>query len=85
MNPLILAWVIQATGQLVAVKLVERRRMDEGEEELLRLEVSLLKELQHPHIIQLLDFVEDTDRFHLVLELCAGGEVFDKIVEKVGK
>lgn len=36
----------------------------------------------HPNIIHLLDVYEDDDAVHLVLELCRGGELFDRIVEQ---
>lgn len=36
----------------------------------------------HPNVIHLIDVYEDADAVHLVLELCSGGELFDRIVEK---
>ena len=34
----------------------------------------------HPNVIDLYDVYEDQDGVHLVLELCSGGELFDRIV-----
>lgn len=34
----------------------------------------------HPNVIHLYDVYEDIDGVHLVLELCSGGELFDRIV-----
>lgn len=34
----------------------------------------------HPNMIDLYDVCEDQDGVHLVLELCSGGELFDRIV-----
>lgn len=34
----------------------------------------------HPNVIDLYDVYEDTNGVHLVLELCSGGELFDRIV-----
>ena len=45
-------------------------------------EVSLLKSLKHDRILQLDEIYEDSEYVHLVTELCTGGELFDKIVEK---
>lgn len=36
----------------------------------------------HPNVIHLIDVYEDADAVHLVLELCKGRELFDRIVEK---
>lgn len=34
----------------------------------------------HPNVIHLYDVCEDTAGIHLILELCSGGELFDRIV-----
>ncbi len=41
-----------------------------------------MKELDHPHVIKLFDVFEDARFVYLVMELCEGGELFDKIIEK---
>jgi len=45
-------------------------------------EVPLLQEINHQNVIKLVDFFEDEDYIHLVTELCHGGELFTRIVEK---
>jgi protein-serine/threonine kinase len=43
-------------------------------------EVTILRELQHPNIVQLIDMVE-TDRYiGIILEYASGGELFDHIL-----
>ncbi|XP_042480430.1 calcium and calcium/calmodulin-dependent serine/threonine-protein kinase-like [Macadamia integrifolia] len=36
----------------------------------------------HPNVIDLYDLYEDKNGVHLVLELCSGGELFDRIVDQ---
>ncbi|KAK2983483.1 hypothetical protein RJ640_006496 [Escallonia rubra] len=36
----------------------------------------------HPNVIHLYDVCEDTSGVHLILELCSGGELFDRIVSQ---
>ncbi|XP_043724386.1 calcium and calcium/calmodulin-dependent serine/threonine-protein kinase-like [Telopea speciosissima] len=36
----------------------------------------------HPNVIDLYDLYEDLNGVHLVLELCSGGELFDRIVDQ---
>jgi calcium/calmodulin-dependent protein kinase I len=65
-----------------AVKCVDRRKMTESDEAALLDEVSILKELKHPHIIRLYDFFVDANTYYLILERMDGGELFDRIVAK---
>lgn len=48
-------------------------------------QVNVLQSINHPHIISFYDFFVTRDKYYLVLELCGGGELLDKIVEKVNK
>ena len=36
----------------------------------------------HPHVAELIEVFEDAKAIHLVLELCKGGELFDRVVSK---
>lgn len=43
-----------------------------------------MKMLQdHPNTIKLYEVYEDKESYHLILELCSGGELFDQIIAKV--
>ena len=46
-------------------------------------EITLLKAISHPHVIEFYGFYEEPTRLLLVVELCQGGELLDKIVQKV--
>jgi len=46
----------------------------------LRDEITILKQLDHPHIVKLEDVFEDRQNLFLVMEMCAGGELYDRIV-----
>jgi calcium-dependent protein kinase len=41
-----------------------------------------LRKLDHPNIIKLYETFEDDRNIYMVTELCSGGELFDKIIEK---
>lgn len=48
-----------------------------------RREVEIMKHLpQHLNIVTLKDTYEDNNNVHLVMELCEGGELFDRIVAR---
>ena len=42
-------------------------------------EINLLKKLDHPNILRILETYSDNSKFYLVTELCKGGELFDFI------
>ena len=54
------------------------------EDEILSLkeEVQVLRTVDHPNIIKLYEFYEESDKFYMVTELMEGGELFDRIVKK---
>lgn len=45
-------------------------------------EIAILQMLDHPNVLKLYEYFEDSKNVYLITELCTGGELFDKIVEK---
>ncbi|EMC99919.1 hypothetical protein BAUCODRAFT_21612 [Baudoinia panamericana UAMH 10762] len=43
-------------------------------------EVQIMRQLDHPNIVGLIDFSESRQYYYIVLELCPGGELFHQIV-----
>ncbi len=46
-------------------------------------EIKLLGELKHASIIRLVEVFEDEKYYHLITDLCFGGELYDKIADRV--
>lgn len=63
-----------------AIKSIRKSKV--GKVDVLKREVALLKECEHPNIIHLVEVHEDQKYLHLITELCTGGELFDRIIEK---
>mmetsp|Transcript_14126 Transcript_14126/g.28819 ORF Transcript_14126/g.28819 Transcript_14126/m.28819 type:complete len:529 (+) Transcript_14126:113-1699(+) len=63
-----------------AIKSIRKSKV--GKVDVLKREIALLKEVHHPHIIELVEVHEDQKYLHLITELCTGGELFDRIIEK---
>nr|CEL76886.1 TPA: ULK kinase [Toxoplasma gondii VEG] len=78
------------TGEVFAVKIIERKmtakeQMAPGRpsnEAMIKSEVNILKDLDHPNVVKYVDFFEDRHFFYAVLELCDGGELFHEIVKR---
>mmetsp|Transcript_26994 Transcript_26994/g.64447 ORF Transcript_26994/g.64447 Transcript_26994/m.64447 type:complete len:510 (+) Transcript_26994:94-1623(+) len=61
-----------------AVKIIER---DPKTDEAVLHEVTIMNQLDHPNLVKAVDFFEEEDYFYIVMELMAGGDVFDRIIE----
>lgn len=72
------------TGDALACKTISKRRLrnivDIAD---IRREVEIMRHLPpHPNLVRFVDAYEDRDAVHLVMELCEGGELFDRIVAR---
>lgn len=69
--------------QTKAVRAVKAMRKSKKANEIqaLQMEIQIMKSLDHPHICKLHEVFEDAKKHYLVMELCTGGELFDRIVE----
>lgn len=67
---------VKYSGQIVALKFISKRGKSDKDLQNLRLEINILKELDHPNIIRLLDSFETTTDFVVVTEI-AYGELFE--------
>lgn len=43
-------------------------------------EVQIMRQLDHPNVVKLVDFSESRQYYYIILELCPGGELFHQIV-----
>jgi calcium-dependent protein kinase len=68
------------SGAWYAIKSIRKSKVSKIE--VLKREIEILKEVKHPHIIELTEVYEDERYLHLITEICSGGELFDRIIEK---
>ncbi|KDP43357.1 hypothetical protein JCGZ_25462 [Jatropha curcas] len=74
----------KATNRQYACKSIPKRKLlcKEDYEDVWR-EIQIMHHLsEHPNVVQIKGTYEDTMFVHLVMELCGGGELFDRIVAK---
>ncbi|XP_038868914.1 serine/threonine-protein kinase NIM1-like [Salvelinus namaycush] len=67
------------TKDKVAIKILDKTKLDQKTQRLLSREISSMERLQHPNIIRLYEVVETLSRLHLVMEYAGGGELYTKI------
>nr|GME04290.1 calcium-dependent protein kinase 2-like [Ipomoea batatas] len=72
------------TGEQFACKTIAKRKLVNKEDiEDVRREVQIMHHLTgQPNVVELKGAYEDKQSVHLVMELCAGGELFDRIIAK---
>ncbi|TYK18738.1 CDPK-related kinase 7-like isoform X1 [Cucumis melo var. makuwa] len=74
-------------GQQVAVKIIPKSKMTTAIAiEDVRREVKILRALTgHKNLVQFYDSYEDEENVYVVMELCEGGELLDRILSRGGK
>ncbi|KAH9783709.1 calcium-dependent protein kinase 24 [Citrus sinensis] len=72
------------TGETYACKKIAKEKLKtEIDIDDVRREVEIMRHLpKHPNIVTYKEAYEDKDAIYLVMELCEGGELFDRIVNK---
>ncbi|KAK7393149.1 hypothetical protein VNO78_21627 [Psophocarpus tetragonolobus] len=76
--------VEKATGQEYACKSIAKRKLvTDDDVEDVRREIQIMHHLAgHPNVISIKGAYEDAVAVHVVMELCAGGELFDRIIQR---
>ena len=50
--------------------------------DLMEQELEVLQNTDHPHIVRVMELLEDEAKFYIVSELITGGELYDYIIKK---
>lgn len=69
------------TQEWVAIKVLDKEKIQKqnmGAQ--VKKEISIMKLVRHPHVVQLKEVLASRTKIFIVLELVTGGELFDKIV-----
>jgi len=64
----------ELTGALVAVKVIPGASLGAEDVSRIEREISVLRKLEHDHVVRLVDVVRERDLVLIVTELCAGGD-----------
>ncbi|GJQ11503.1 hypothetical protein GpartN1_g3294.t1 [Galdieria partita] len=71
-------------NELVAVKIVRKDFLDSKPNlrRKVQREIAVMKLVEHPHVLRLIDVFETSSHLFLVIEYAEGGELFDYLVER---
>lgn len=72
------------TGEVLACKSISKRKLLTPEDiQDVQREVQIMHHLAgHPNVVKMRGAYEDKHHVHIVMEVCQGGELFDRIVER---
>ena len=67
-----------------AMKIIKKRKNKSNEEREIINEIEILKKLDHPKILKIIDFYSKVKKYYIITENCPEGELFNEII-RVGK
>lgn len=68
-----------------AVKIIDKSKINKKDHEALLREIEVLKNMDHPNIVKIYEFYQDSKKLYIVMELCQGKELFEYLVEEETK
>eukprot|EP00063_Salmo_salar_P031456 XP_014006291.1 PREDICTED: serine/threonine-protein kinase SIK2-like [Salmo salar] len=70
----------KVTKTQVAIKIIDKKRLEPSDLKKIYREVEVMKLLNHPHIIKLYQVMETKDMLYMVMEYARNGEMFDYLL-----
>jgi len=67
-----------------AMKIIKKRKNKMNDEKEILNEIEILKKLDHPKIVKVVEFYSTLKKYYIITEYCQEGELFNEII-KVGK
>ena len=72
------------TKEIRAIKAINKQEMRKTHFIQTLTEISILKEVDHPNVVKIYEFFESNNYFHIVMEMCQGKRLFNKIIDLGG-
>ena len=69
-------------GNKVAMKVIKKDKENELDEQEIRNEINILKQLSHPSIVKIYEFYISENHYYIITEYCKEGELFSYIKNK---
>ena len=59
--------------------MIAKNAFNPDQEEILKNEVRVHRDLDHPNIVKMFEYFRDENRYYIITEILSGGELFEKI------
>jgi serine/threonine protein kinase len=63
----------------VALKQIDKEQLTIKEKDFLREEIQIIRQICHPHVVEMKDVYETRQYMYILMECIEGGELFDHI------
>ncbi|NXV32931.1 HUNK kinase, partial [Rissa tridactyla] len=72
------------TGEKVAIKVIDKRKAKQDSYVLknMKRETRIHQMIKHPNVVRLYETLETDNSYYMVMELCLGGDLLDRICDK---
>ena len=74
--------VHKESGREVAIKIINKKLLSSLDVQQVKSEIDILKIAKHPNIIKLYDVFENEQYIYIIMEYCAGGDLFSYIEKR---
>jgi len=61
---------------------IDKNQLKLGEKQFLLQETTVMEVLDHPHVIKLIETIEDKNHMYIIMEYAKDGDLFDYIAKK---
>ena len=63
----------------VAIKTIKKNKL-KGSYEMFIQELKIMQQIDHPNIIKFYEVYEEKFQFHLIMEYCSGGDLYERLM-----
>lgn len=69
-------------NEVRAIKILKKSQLTTEELNTIFEEINIMKNIDHPNVVRIYEYLQDEESIYIVMELVNGGELFDAIIDE---